>query len=145
MSKNEYTKSVIDRARVARLATVDSESKPHLVPVVFVFDGNNYYVPLDKKKKRGKPGNLKRVKNIQENPNVALLIDEYSEDWNKLLFIMIQGRASLIGKEGEGQRNDLLTRAHKLLYEKYYQYQKINIGELCLKINPEKVIIWKNE
>ena len=42
MSKNEYTKSVIDRARVARLATVDSESKPHLVPVVFVFDGNNW-------------------------------------------------------------------------------------------------------
>ena len=108
---------------MARLATVDSENKPHLVPVVFVFDGKYYYVPLDEKIKKDKPERLKRVKNIQRNPNVVLLIDEYNEDWSKLRFIMIQGRASLIGKKV--QHNELvLEKAHKLLYRKYHQVQK---------------------
>lgn len=42
-----YAKSLIDKARVARLATVNSQNKPNLVPVVFVFDGAHYYLPLD--------------------------------------------------------------------------------------------------
>ena len=128
---------------MARLATADSENKPHLVPVVFVFDGKYYYVPLDEKIKKDKPERLKRVKNIQQNPNVVLLIDEYNEDWNKLRFTMIKGRASLIGKKV--QHNELvLEKAHKLLYRKYHQYKKLGIGELCIKIDPEKVITWKN-
>ena len=134
-------KSLINKARVARLATVDSENKPYLVPVIFVFDGAHYYLPLDEKTKRHKPEKLKRVKNIQENPNVSLLIDEYNEDWKKLLFVMIQGRAALIGRKGE--HNELIEKAHKLLYEKYHQYQKIGIGELCIRISPEKIITWK--
>jgi hypothetical protein len=76
-----YLKTIIDKATVARLATVDSECKPHLIPVVFVFDNDCYFIPIDEKTKRSKPENLKRVKNIQQNPNVALLIDEYDEDW----------------------------------------------------------------
>jgi PPOX class probable F420-dependent enzyme len=122
-------KAVIDKARIARLATVDSKSKPHLVPVVFAFDGERYYIPIDKKTKQepSKPEKLKRVKNIQTNPNIALLIDEYNEDWTKLYFVMIQGRASLISNEKGEQQNDplLLERAHKLLSEKYHQYQKL--------------------
>ena len=84
-------KAIIDKARIARLATVDSKSNPHLVPVVFAFDGEHYYIPIDKKTKQepSRPEKLKRVKNIQKNPNIALLIDEYNEDWTKLYFIMI--------------------------------------------------------
>ena len=52
-----YLKTVIDKATVARLATVDSECKPHLVPVVFVFDNDCYFIPIDAK--RSKPENLK--------------------------------------------------------------------------------------
>jgi len=65
---------------------------PHLVPVVFVLDNdhNCYFIPIDEKTKRSRPENLKRVRNIKENPNVALLIDEYNEDWTKVYFIMIQ-------------------------------------------------------
>src|ERR671910_1829197 len=97
---NNYIQSLVNNARVARLATIDfEETKPHLVPVVFVFDGNSYYIPIDKKSKKDyDPERLRRVRNIQENPNVALLIDEYDEDWSKLFFVMIQGKGSLIGK-----------------------------------------------
>ncbi len=142
MINNTYLKTIIDKAMVARLATVDSECKPHLIPVVFVYDNDYYFIPIDKKTKRSKPENLKRVKNIQQNPNVALLIDEYNEDWRKLYFIMIQGKASIIG--GKESELALLEKAHKLLSSKYVQYQKIGIGEYIIMIVPQKVITWKN-
>jgi PPOX class probable F420-dependent enzyme len=131
----------IERARVARLATIDSEFKPHLVPVVFVFDGNHFFIPLDEKRKTAKPEKLKRMRNIQDNPNVALLIDEYSEDWTKLAFVMIQGKASVATKE-EG--NIQVRQAYKKLMTKYIQYQKVGIGEMCIIITPKKVASWSN-
>ena len=145
MVNDTYLKTIIDKATVARLATVDSECKPHLIPVVFVFDNDCFFIPIDEKTKRSKPENLKRVKNIRQNPNVALLIDEYNEDWTKLHFIMIQGKASIIGgKELEQNEQVLLQKEHKLLSGKYVQYQKIGIGEYVIKIVPQKVITWKN-
>jgi PPOX class probable F420-dependent enzyme len=136
-----YIKSLVGRTRVARLATIDSKNKPHVVPVVFVADSENYYIPLDEKPKKAKPDELKRVRNIHKNPNVALLIDKYSEDWSKLAFVLIHGQASLIGtKDNE---KILLENAHRLLRQKYAQYQKVGLGELCIKIHPQKIVVWK--
>ena len=141
MINDAYLKTIIDKATVARLATVDSECKPHLIPVVFVFDNGYYFIPIDE----NKPENLKRIKNIQQNPNVALLIDEYNEDWRKLYFIMIQGKASIIGgKELEQNEQVLLEKAHKMLSGKYDQYEEIGIGHYIIMIVPQKVITWKN-
>ena len=132
----------IQRARVARLATIDSEFKPHLVPVVFVFDGNYFFIPVDeKRKKTAKSEKLKRIRNIQDNPNIALLFDEYSEDWTKLAFVMIQGKAFIANKiEGNIQ----VREAYKKLMTKYIQYQKVGIGEVCIIITPKKVASWSN-
>jgi PPOX class probable F420-dependent enzyme len=131
----------IERARVARLATIDAEFKPHLVPVVFVFDGNSFFIPIDEKRKTAKPEKLKRIRNIQNNPNVALLIDDYSEDWTKLTFLMIQGMASIaIKTEGNIQ----VREAYKKLMTKYLQYQKVGLGEMCIIIAPEKLASWSN-
>ncbi len=131
----------IERARIARLATIDSEFKPHLVPVVFVFDGNHFFIPIDEKRKTAKPEKLKRIRNIQDNPNVALLFDEYSEDWTKLAFVMIEGKASIVNKTGG---NIQVRQAYKKLMTKYIQYQKVGIGEICIIITPEKVASWSN-
>jgi PPOX class probable F420-dependent enzyme len=148
MTNDTRLKSIINKARVGRLTTVDSKCKPHVVPIVFVFDNecDCYFIPIDEKTKRSSPENLKRVKNIQENPNIALLIDEYNEDWAKLYFIMIQGKASILGGK-KLQQNELalLGKAHKLLSDKYPQYQKIGIGEYVIMIVPQKVIAWKNK
>jgi PPOX class probable F420-dependent enzyme len=132
---------IIERARVARLATIDSEFKPHLVPVVFVFDGNHFFIPVDEKRKTAKPEKLKRMRNIQDNPNVTLLIDEYSEDWTKLVFVMIQGKASVATKK-EG--NIHVRQAYKKLMTKYIQYQKVGVGEMCIIITPKKLVSWSN-
>ncbi len=154
-----FIQTVIKRARVARFSTIDHENIPHTVPVVFVFDGECYYIPLDNKRKTQPVEKLKRVRNIQNNPNVALLIDEYNEDWSKLVFIMIQGKACLIGKEERGNGNNdddkdkdkdkdknySLKEIHALLYQKYFQYNEVGIGQYCIKIKPHNRVTWKNE
>jgi PPOX class probable F420-dependent enzyme len=140
-----FFKAIINESRLARLATVDSECMPYLIPVVFVFDNDSgsFFLPIDEKTKRSRPESLKRVKNIQQNPNVALLIDKYNEDWRKLFFIMIRGRASIIGGNRlESNGLSLSQKAHKLLYHKYPQYQKIGIGEYIIMIITQKIIIW---
>lgn len=143
-SNQKDLRTIICDARVARLATVGSEDcKPHLVPVVFIYDGNNFYIPIDEKAKHSKPENLRRVKNIHTNPNVALLIDEYNEDWKKIWFIMIQGTASLINSI-ESTQNRLIQRVHRLLYEKYPQYLTTGVGKFCILIQPQRIIDWKN-
>lgn len=142
MNISHALEEFIETARVARLATIDSEFKPHLVPVVFVFDGNSFFVPVDEKRKTVKPEKLKRIRNIQNNPNVALLIDEYSEDWTRLAFVMMQGKASITPFQIHGDIQ--LQQAYKKLTTKYLQYQRIGLGEMCIIIKPEKVVSWRN-
>jgi len=137
---DQKTKTLIKRAKVARLATVDQKSHPYVVPVVFVFHENSFFIPLDEKVKTVDARKLKRVKNIEKNPNVTLLIDKYQNDWKKLFFLMIHGKATVI----DGKNSKLMDKIHKLLISKYPQYKKIGIGNSCIAINPTKVTFWNN-
>jgi hypothetical protein len=58
-------------ARVARLATIDPDGRPHLVPIVFVLDGQSLYSAVDAKPKRSR--RLRRVANARERPAVTSL------------------------------------------------------------------------
>jgi len=136
---NQKTKALIKGAKVARLATVDQKLHPYVVPVVFVFYENSFFIPLDEKTKTVNSRNLKRVKNIEKNPNVTLLIDKYQNNWKKLFFLMIHGKAKMI--DGNSK---LMDKIHKLLISKYPQYKKIGIGNSCIRINPTKVTFWNN-
>ncbi len=140
MKLDQKPKTLIKRAKVARLATVDQKSNPYVVPVVFVFHENSFFIPLDEKVKTVNARKLKRVKNIEKNPNVTLLIDKYQNDWKKLFFLMIHGKATVI----DGKNSKLMDKIHKLLISKYPQYKKIGIGNSCIKINPTKVTFWNN-
>jgi len=125
-------------SRVARLATLDETGHPHLVPVCYATDGHAYYSAIDGKPKRTPPEGLKRVRNIRANPAVALLIDHYEEDWRRLRYVMVQGRAELLGSGPEWET------ARELLVAKYPQYTAMPLGEagLVIKITPEHVITW---
>jgi len=135
---NQKTKTLIKRAKVARLATVDQKSHPYVIPVVFVFHENSFFIPLDDKTKSVNPKKLKRVKNIVGNPNVTLLIDKYQNDWKKLFFLMIHGTATVI----DGKNSKLMDKIHKLLISKYPQYKKIGVGNSCIMINPQRITHW---
>jgi len=81
-------------ARVARLATTGSDGQPHLVPVTFAVDGDRICTAVDHKPKTTR--NLRRLRNIEENPRVALLADHYAEDWAALWWVRVDGRASIV-------------------------------------------------
>ena len=86
----------INAHRVARLATADALGRPAVIPICYVFDGTSLYSAIDQKPKRGGPKELQRIRNIRVNPNVALVIDDYSENWSQLVYVLVHGIAQII-------------------------------------------------
>lgn len=111
-------------SRVARLATADSSGKPHLVPVTFVTYGDTVAIAVDAKPKS--THRLKRLRNIEENPQVALLADEYSDEWERLWWVRADGHARVVHGDSEWEA------ARERLVRRYPQYR----GEA-----PEGVVI----
>jgi coenzyme F420-0:L-glutamate ligase / coenzyme F420-1:gamma-L-glutamate ligase len=126
------------RQRVARLATADAAGKPHAVPVCFALARNYIFIALDEKPKKVPASDLKRVRNILENPEVALTADRYDEDWSLLAFVMVRGRAELLEPD-TGEH----AAAVRLLRGKYYQYETMRIEDNpVIAIRPEKAVSW---
>ena len=128
---------LIRSARVAHLATADSAGKPLVIPICFVFDGKRIYSPIDEKPKRIAPRKLKRLRNIEANPQVSLVIDRWNEDWRKLAYILVSGRAKIL-LAGQNHR-----RAVSLLRRKYRQYRSMAIDQRpMIVIRPGSVRVW---
>jgi PPOX class probable F420-dependent enzyme len=110
----EEARALFATARVARLATVGAEARPHLVPIVFALADDVVYSAIDAKPKRTTA--LKRLDNIARNPRVALLADHYEDDWEALWWVRADGVARVAGgAEAE--------RGVALLVERYAQYR----------------------
>ena len=101
-----------DECRVARLATVDADGRPHVVPICFALDGDTLYTAVDAKPKSTRA--LRRLANIEANPKVEVVIDHYDEDWSKLWWVRLSGRARVIDHDARGL---------ELLQAKYPQYR----------------------
>ncbi len=102
-------------APVARLATLDPEERLHLVPVCFVLEADFLYSAVDQKPKSSHL--LRRLKNIERHPNVALLVDHYEDDWSALWWVRLRGTARIVQLGAERDR------AVALLTQKYPQYR----------------------
>jgi PPOX class probable F420-dependent enzyme len=101
--------------RVARLATVGADRRPHLVPLVFAVDGDVVVSAVDAKPKRSTA--LRRLANIRDNPAVALLADGYDDDWTRLWWVRADGDAEVVP-----HGTDAAVAALALLTAKYPQY-----------------------
>ena len=123
--------------RVAHLATADGRGVPHVVPVCFAIDADTLYITIDEKPKRGV--RLKRLRNLDANPEVALVADHYDEDWTRLGWVMLRGRAEiLLG----GTEHD---RAQALLSRRYPQLQAMAIAGLpVIAIRIARALSWGN-
>jgi PPOX class probable F420-dependent enzyme len=103
------------QARVARLATIDPDGRPHLVPITFALAGEVLYSAVDSKPKRSR--RLKRIENARARPEVTVLVDGYEEDWSRLWWLRLRGTARVL------ERGDEFDRALSLLGDKYEQYR----------------------
>ena len=131
---------MLRRATVARLATVDANQHPHLVPICFVFDGKLFHTAVDRKPKRVSAQQLARLRNIQRQPRVALLIDHYEDDWTRLWYVLIRGKAKVLPLSARRQRDSALRR----LRTKYPQYARGMLADeaTIIQIQPQKFTCW---
>ena len=119
---------------MARLATLDPDGRPHLVPIVFAIDGDTLYSAVDAKPKRSKT--LRRIENARARPDVTILVDHYDDDWSRLWWIRLRGRARVL------DRGDELERALRLLAAKYPQYRDEPPGAPVLAVDVTDVRDW---
>ncbi|MER7012359.1 TIGR03668 family PPOX class F420-dependent oxidoreductase [Saccharopolyspora sp. NPDC000359] len=111
----EQARAWFQRARVARLASADAAGRPHLVPIVFAVRGDVIVTAVDHKPKR--TADLRRLRNVAENPQVTLLADHYDEDWDQLWWTRADGHAEVTGA---AEHPNLVAA----LVEKYPQYRR---------------------
>jgi PPOX class probable F420-dependent enzyme len=128
---------LVRAGRVAHLATADGGGRPLVIPICFAFDGKEFFSPIDEKPKRLAPRKLRRLRNIEQNPHVSLVIDSYDEDWRKLAYVLITGQARIILT---GQKH---RKAVSLLRRKYRQYHSMAIEERpMIVIKPLSIRVW---
>lgn len=128
----------LDGHRIARLATADKTGTPHLVPVCFARIDARVYITIDQKPKLGI--DLKRLRNIAENPSVALTVDHYDDaDWSRLGWLMLRGQAVILN---DGNEHDA---AQERLCNKYPQLRNMQLAALpVIAIQIRKITSWGN-
>jgi nitroimidazol reductase NimA-like FMN-containing flavoprotein (pyridoxamine 5'-phosphate oxidase superfamily) len=131
MKLTSKEKDFVECLRVARVATVDSDGVPHSVPVCPVFERNKIYFATERK--------AKKARNIEANPSVTVVFDEYSEAWEYLRGVMVQGKGRIVNAKE-------FREFRKKIYAKYSQYeQSAPLGErdsVIVEVTPERKFSW---
>ena len=133
-------RELLGRHRVAHLATADRNGVPHVVPLCFALDGDTLYFVVDGKPKRRTGLALQRMRNLLENSKVALVVDDYAEDWSRLAYVLVRGHAAVVDDAAETDRALASLRA------KYPQYRTMALDgpeHPVVRITPERVHVWR--
>lgn len=120
---------------VAVLATVASDGAPHVVPVVFAVHADVVYTAIDAKRKSTR--RLRRLANIEGNPQVSLLVEHYDDDWAQLWWVRADGVAEI------HHRGDEMAEGYALLRRKYPQYQRIALDGPVVTVDVRKWSSWQ--
>jgi PPOX class probable F420-dependent enzyme len=114
-------------SRVARLATTDPDGRIHVVPIVFALERDTLYTAVDAKPKRSRA--LRRIENARARPDVTVLVDDFAEDWSRLWWVRLRGRARVLDEGDEA------AHALALLVAKYEQYREVPPGPPVLALD----------
>lgn len=138
LTLDDAARALVASARTGHLASADQYARPHVMPIVFVWDDPTLYFPLDRKPKRDDDWHmLRRVRNIETNGRVAVVIDRYDEDWTKLAWVLLEGQATIIETGAERDR------AAALLGSKYPQYSGSSLeGRPVVRVAVERAVSW---
>jgi PPOX class probable F420-dependent enzyme len=135
---SERERQFLAGRKVGHLATADRRGAPHVVPVCFAIEEDALYITIDEKPKRADVP-LKRLRNIVENPAVAVVVDRYDDDWTRLGWVMLRGRADVLTEGAEH------TRAQGLLRARYPQLNDMDIASLpVIAVRVERATSWGN-
>lgn len=127
------------RHRVAHLATADLAGAPHVIPICYALVAGHFYFVIDEKPKRTRTG-LKRLRNISANPQVALVIDDYDDDWTQLAYLLVQGCAARV------EAADEYTTVLDVLHRRYPPYRAMPLAiatHPMIRITPQRCHMWR--
>ena len=124
-------------ARVAHLATVRPDGSPHIVPIVFALEGDTLAFAVDEKPKRS--SRLQRIANVEHEPRVSALVDAYDEDWSRLWWVRVDGRAHVV-TEGPD-----LERVRRALAAKFLVYRDRPPPGPAVTIGVERWRFWPED
>lgn len=133
----ESIDALLARWPIARLVTLGAGGRPEPVPIVFVHGAGTLFTPIDGKPKRG--GALARERNVRADPRVAVLLDHYDADWERLWWLRIEGRAEVVPAKA-------WPAPVAALRAKYPQYAQVPLfrGEpRLLRIEIERTTSWR--
>lgn len=122
--------------RSGHLGTVRPDGTPHVVVVTFALSNGRIVTAIDHKPKR--TDRLQRVINIEANPSVTFLVDHYEDDWDRLWWVRIDGRASI------SSSGDVRDAAIVSLSAKYEQYRSRPPQGPAIVVEPDRVISWSS-
>jgi PPOX class probable F420-dependent enzyme len=130
-------------ARSAILVTIATNGRPRPVPICFVLDPGRplLYTPLDEKPKTvDDPRRLARVRDIEGDPRVAVLVDRWDEDWANLAWLRCEGVASVVGAAASTAER---TAAIAALREKYPHYDGHDLeARPIIRVTIERATSW---
>ena len=129
----------INEHRVARLATADRDWQPHVVPFCYALLDDDLYFVIDDKPKRTHR-QLRRLQNIRDNPRVAVVIDDYDDDWTHLAYLMLRGGATLVDDA------DAFDRVLGVLRQRYMPYRDMALtfaSHPMVRIHIERANFWR--
>ncbi len=112
---------------LCRLATVYPDCRPHVVPVNYVFLDGRFYIGVDYESRK--------VRNVQKNNKVALVIDVYKPNRG----ILIEGEATLLDRGPE------FKRVYSIFYERFAWVRRDpwDEGEApFIAVTPLKKVSW---
>lgn len=121
---------------VGQLATVGPGGQPHMVPVVFAVVDGQIVTAIDWKPKTDR--RLQRLTNIESDPRVGFLVHSYSDDWDDLWWVRIDGVASL--HDGDSTWKGAIDA----LVAKYHQYRSRPPSGTVIAIVPERISSWES-
>jgi PPOX class probable F420-dependent enzyme len=131
----------LEAHRVGHLATAGADGAPHVMPVCYALDEAGVYFVADEKPKRRPAREMKRLRNLGENPRAALVVDDYDDDWSRLAWVLVRGPARLVTE----------PRAHAaalaLLRARYSAYRTMALDDPVrhpvVLIEPARVVLWR--
>jgi PPOX class probable F420-dependent enzyme len=134
MTEDEARRRVAT-ARVGRLASVDRNGRPHVVPICFAISGDRVFSVVDQKPKRTM--HLRRLENIRRSPDVELVVDHYDDDWSALWWVRISGHGRVV--DGGTAREEAVD----LLAGKYPQYREQRPPGPVIVIDVTRIAGWQ--
>lgn len=130
---------LLEEARVARLGLVDDRDRPRVLPVTFALREGAIWSAIDRKPKRDPDREPARLRYLRRRPQVALTVDRYEDDWQRLAWVQVLGRASILDvSDGEEAQE-----AVEALAAKYRQYRAEAPPGPLIRIAPERVLSWR--